>query len=324
MSFSADVKTELARLLPDEYHCLLAETAAILRFAGKAEGSAEQGVLLVETEQVRLAKKYLRLIKKAFDISVDLDIRKGRAGKANLYRIMLSSGEGGEKADETGGEESHDRFARVWRECADWENPEFARTLLEYSCCRRAFLRGAFLSSGTMSDPGRSYHFEFICSIPEDAEHLAHLIESFGIEPKQTTRKQKSLVYLKDSEAIVDILNVMGASQALMRLENVRILKDIKNSANRQSNCDSANINKTVNAAKRQLADIRLIQSEIGLDKLTPTLREMAEARLEHPEESLQDLGGYLDPPVGKSGVNHRLIRIGEIADEIRRQQASG
>ncbi len=320
MSFSADVKTELARLIPDEYHCLLAETAAILRFAGCAEGSAEQGTLLVETEHVRLAKKYLRLIKKAFDISVDLNIRKGPAGKANLYRIMLTSENGTEEADKNGEEESHDRFGRVWRECADWENPEFARSLLEYSCCRRAFLRGAFLSSGTMSDPGRSYHFEFTCSTREDAEYLTRVMESFEIEPKQTERKQKFIVYLKDSGAIVDILNVMGASQALMHLENVRILKDIKNSANRQFNCDSANINKTVSAAKRQLDDIRLIQREVGLDRLTPSLREMAEVRLEHPEESLQDLGGYLDPPVGKSGVNHRLIRIGEIADQLRRQ----
>ncbi len=321
MSFSGDVKTELARLLPDEYHCLLAETAAILRFAGTAQGDASHGMLLVETENVQLARKYLRLIKKAFDISVDLTICKGAAGKANRYQIRLASGEAGARA-QADDKEAREGFCRVWRETADWENPDFAVSLLEYSCCRRAFIRGAFLSSGTMSDPGKSYHFEIICSTKRDASDLSRIIETFGIEPKTTTRKKKYLVYLKDSEAILDILNVMGASRALMQLENVRIIKGIKNSANRQFNCDSANINKIVGAAKRQLADIHLIEREMGLDALTPQLREMAEVRLEHPEESLQDLGAYLDPPVGKSGVNHRLSRIGEIAENLRRQSA--
>ncbi len=311
MSFAAEVKTELAHRIPDDHHCLVAETAAILRFAGTVSGDGEQGMLLVETDNVQLAKKYLSLIKKAFDISVDLSIRRGTAGKANRYRIKLTSGE------ETGEAE---RFRRVWRETADWDKPEFAQSLLAHSCCRRAFIRGAFLSAGTMSDPGKSYHFEIACGSEHDAEDLTGVIGTFGIEPKMTVRKRKFLVYIKDSESIIDILNVMDAPQALMHLENVRIIKDIKNDVNRQSNCDSANISKTVNAAKKQLADIRLIESEMGLDQLTPQLREMAEIRLEHPEESLRDLGDYLDPPVGKSGVNHRLARIGEIADNIRRQ----
>ncbi|MCC8141941.1 MAG: DNA-binding protein WhiA [Lachnospiraceae bacterium] len=315
MSFSGDVKNELARLLPDEYHCLLAEIAAILRFAGTVEGGPQQGIILVETENVVLAKKYLRLIKKAFDISVDLTIHKGASGKTNVYRILLTS-------EENGGEPTGESFERVWRETANWEDPEFAKSLLEYSCCRRAFIRGAFLASGSMSDPGKSYHFEIICHTRKDADELARLIETFGIEPKQIERKHKFLVYLKDSGDIVDILNVMGASRALMHLENVRIIKEMKNSANRQFNCDSANINKTVRAAARQLEDIRLIQTEMGLDKLTPQLREMAEVRLEHPEESLQELGDYLDPPVGKSGVNHRLTRLGEIAQSLRQAEA--
>ncbi len=312
MSFAAEVKTELARRLPDDRHCLIAETAAILRFAGTVSGDDEQGTLIVETDNVQLAKKYLSLIKKAFDISVDLNIRRGTAGKANRYRIMLASGE--ENAET-------ERYRRVWRETADWDDPEFAQSLLEYPCCRRAFIRGAFLSAGTMSDPGKSYHFEIVCGSERDAGELAGVIATFGIEPKLTARKRKFLVYIKDSESIVDILNVMDAPQALMHLENVRIIKDIKNGANRQSNCDSANISKTVKASRKQLGDIRLIQSEIGLDQLAPQLKEMAEIRLEHPEESLKDLGDYLDPPVSKSGVNHRLARIGEIADDIRRQQ---
>ncbi len=315
MSFSSDVKNELARQLPDESHCLLAEIAAILLFAGSTEGDADHGSILVETENVVLAKKFLRLIRKAFDISVDLDIRKSSSGKANVYQIRLTSG-----ADDP--RIPGDRFDMVWRETADWGNPDFAGSLLEYPCCRRAFIRGAFLAAGSMSDPGKSYHYEIICRTPQEAEGMARIIETFDIPAKTTPRKNKFIVYLKDSESIVDILNVMGAGKALMDLENVRIIKEMKNSANRQSNCDSANISKTVRAAARQLEDIRLIRSRMGLDKLTPQLREMAEVRLEHPEESLQDLGGYMDPPVGKSGVNHRLARLGEIADTLRRQDA--
>ncbi len=317
MSFSSDVKEELARILPDDEHCLLAEAAAILRFAGGQSGSAENGTLFVETENVILAKKYLRLIKKAFDISVDLDIRKGASGKTNVYRVELAGGE-----DETTGiGGAGDLFRRVWLETADWEDPAFSDRLLVYSCCRRAFIRGAFLASGSVSDPGKSYHFEIVCDSPEEAEELTRVIETFDLAPKTTERKHRFPVYLKDSESIVDILNVMGASRALMDFENVRIIKEIKNSANRQSNCDAANISKTVQAASRQLDEIHLIEREIGLAQLSPQLREIAEARLAHPEESLQELGEHVNPPVGKSGVNHRLAKLSRIAAEIRAQE---
>ncbi len=323
MSFSSDVKKELARQFPDAYHCLIAESAAILRFAGTTEGDDTQGTILVETERVVLAKKYLRLIKKAFDISVDLTIRKGASGRTNLYRIVLSS----DRASEPYGGQNDgagDTFSRVRSEIANWEDPDFAKSLLEYSCCRRAFLRGAFLAAGSVSDPGKSYHLEFVCRAAAEAEELVQIMETFDLAPKQTLRKNKFIVYFKESEAIVDMLNVMGATGALMHVENVRIIKGMKNAANRQSNCDAANIGKTVRAAAKQREDIRLIEREMGLERLTPQLREMAEIRLEHPEESLSELGGYLDPPVGKSGVNHRLTRLGEIAEKIRQQEKAG
>ncbi len=344
MSFSGDIKNELARRFPDEYHCLLAELAAIIHYAGSLSGNADCGSIIVETENVALAKKYLRLLRRAFDITLSLDIRKLPSGKRNLYRIALSSEEervgyiGRDDADQqqesAGAEENTsgdvaagdiaetdlagDRFSRVWRETADWEKPGFKECLLEYPCCRRAFIRGAFLTSGSMSDPGKSYHFEVVCRTRRGAEELCAVMESFDIHPKIVLRKSKPVVYLKDSEAIVDILNVMGATGALMRLENVRIIKDMKNSANRQSNCDSANINKIVRAAVRQVEDIRLIERKMDFSQLPPMLREMAQVRLEHPEESLQELGTYLNPPVGKSGVNHRLKKLSEIAETLR------
>ncbi len=324
MSFSSDVKKELARQFPDAYHCLIAEAAAILRFAGTAAGDAAHGTLLIETESVVLAKKYLRLIKTAFDIPVDLTVRRGVSGKTNVYRIELSSDDRVTAEGENMPSVTGDSFSRVWRETADWGNPEFEKSLLEYSCCQRAFLRGAFLAAGSMSNPGKSYHFEIVCRTAADASVLTRVIGMFDLTPKQTVRKQKLLVYFKDSEAIVDMLHIMGATGALMNLENVRIIKGMKNDANRQSNCDAANIGKTVRAAARQMEDIRLIEREMGLDKLSPQLRETAEVRLEHPEESLTELCAYFSPPVGKSGVNHRLNRLAEIAAQLRQQDGAG
>ncbi len=324
MSFSGDIKREIARQIPDEYHCLLAEIAAIIRYAGNLTGDADCGRITMETENVTLARKYLRLIKKAFDIPVDLNIKKLPSGKSRLYRIVLASGEKespSASADDSLQEiRAGDRFSRVWRETADWERDAFRECLLEYPCCRRAFIRGAFLTSGSMSNPGKSYHFEIVCRDSRGAEELCRVIETFEIDPKIIQRKNKYVVYLKDSEAIVDILNVMSASNALMNLENIRIMKEMKNSANRQYNCDSANINKMVRTATRQLEGIRLIEQRMGLNRLSPSLREMALVRLEHPEESLKELGDYLNPPVGKSGVNHRLKKLEEIAESLRKE----
>lgn len=388
MSFSEEIKSELARKLPEDSHCLLAELAAIIHYAGTLTGNAEHGTIAIETENVVLAKKYLLLIRKAFEIPVNLDIRTSQGGKSRHYRIVLSSEEEQYPVDERrttpsaepavfvgsvsapgGGEElascktslealpqtavwsnpdesriaysvgskagrsfgktvcgedsfqqiaAGDSFRRVWRETVDWETPGFSEKVLARSCCRRAFIRGAFLTSGSMSNPGKSYHFEIVCRKREGAEELCAAAETFGIFPKIIQRKQKYIVYLKDSESIVDMLNVMEATNALMKLENVRIIKDMKNSANRQYNCDSANINKMVRTAYRQTEDIHLIAREMGLENLNPQLKEMALVRLEHPEESLAELGQYLDPPVGKSGVNHRLKKISEIAAALR------
>ena len=388
MSFSEEIKSELARKLPEDSHCLLAELAAIIHYAGTLTGNARHGTIAIETENVVLAKKYLLLIRKAFEIPVNLDIRTSQGGRSRHYRIVLSSEEeqlpaderrtspgaepavsvgsvsasgGGEEpapckaplealpqaaarsdpgasriADSTGSKEGRsfgetgaaedsfqqiaagDSFRRVWRKTADWETPGFSEKVLARSCCRRAFIRGAFLTSGSMSNPGKSYHFEIVCRKREGAEVLCAAAETFGIFPKIIQRKQKFIVYLKDSESIVDMLNVMEATNALMKLENVRIIKDMKNSANRQYNCDSANINKMVRTAYRQTEDIQLIAREMGLENLNPQLKEMALVRLEHPEESLAELGQYLDPPVGKSGVNHRLKKISEIAAALR------
>lgn len=190
--------------------------------------------------------------------------------------------------------------------------------VVQNTCCRRAFIRGAFLASGSISDPEKFYHFEIVCATNAKAEQLKELIATFDIEAKIVVRKKYYVVYIKEGSQIVDILNVMEAPVALMELENIRILKEMRNSVNRQVNCETANINKTVSAAVKQMDDIRYIQTTIGLDGLPDNLREMALVRLELPDATLKELGEALNPPVGKSGVNHRLRKLGILADDLR------
>ena len=190
--------------------------------------------------------------------------------------------------------------------------------LVQQTCCKRAFIRGAFMAAGSISDPNKSYHFEIVCATPQQAEQLRTVISDFGMDAKVVERKKHHVVYLKEGAQIVDMLNIMEAHVALMNLENVRILKEMRNSVNRQVNCETANINKTVNAAVKQIEDIKFIQEKGRLQELPDNLYEMAQVRLEHPEAPLKELGAYLNPPVGKSGVNHRLRKISEIAENMR------
>ena len=190
--------------------------------------------------------------------------------------------------------------------------------LLKNVCCRRAFLRGAFLAVGSMSDPVKGYHLEFDCGDEAGAGLLQELIRGFGIESKVILRKKYYVVYLKEGSAIVDLLNVFEAPISLMNLENLRILKEMRNSVNRRVNCETANIAKTVNAAARQVEDIEYLGEHYGFRNLPRPLREMAEIRLEYPDAPLKELGELFDPPLGKSGVNHRLRKLSELADKMR------
>lgn len=190
--------------------------------------------------------------------------------------------------------------------------------LLKSMCCKRAFLRGVFLTSGSMSNPEKRYHLEFVCATMEQAQQVKDTILAFEVDAKIVQRKKYYVVYLKEGEGIVELLNIMGAHVSLMNFENFRILKEMRNDINRRVNCEAANITKTVNAASKQIEDIEYIRKHYGFQKISDSLREMAELRLEHPEATLKELGELLNPPVGKSGVNHRLKKLGELADRLR------
>ena len=304
MSFSAEVKNELFQLIPKARHCRVAELCAAIRFIGEVDIQESGKKIILQTENVTLAKKYYTLLKRTFSGNVMLNIRgQAGAGKIHQYRIMVRD----------------QQMVEALLDSAILDDDaRFRGEVLQKDCCRRAFIRGAFLASGSMSNPGKSYHFEIVCRHETQADNLCRLICQYGISAKIVQRKNRFVVYIKESEGIIDVLNVMEAHKASMDLENVRIIKDMRNSANRQFNCDAANINKQVKAAAKQLEDIRLVQEHIGLENIPGPLQEMALVRIEHPDVPLQELGNYLDPPVGKSGVNHRLRKLAALADDIR------
>ena len=184
-----------------------------------------------------------------------------------------------------------------------------------------AFIAGAFLSCGSVTEPIKGYHLEFAVPYPELADDLMKLLVSVGVNAKYAERKNTCVIYLKDSEYIEDLLTLMGATMSSIDLMNVKIYKDVRNKANRIANCDAANIERTLRASEKQVEDIEYIIASEGLDSLTPELRNMAEIRLENPDVSLKELGELLDKPVGRSGANHRLKKLSEIADQIREKR---
>ncbi|MDD3338327.1 MAG: DNA-binding protein WhiA [Lachnospiraceae bacterium] len=298
MSFSSGVKEELAKQIGLARHCQIAEIAAIISLCGKVLVSPEQEYsILIHTENEVVARKYFTLLKKAFKIGVEISIGKSKyARKSNVYSLLL---------------DNQTEALRVVK-------ATHSSAMLQNDCCRRAYLRGAFLAAGSISDPEKSYHLEIDAATETQAQKIQEVMNGFELEAKIVSRKKMFVVYLKEGAQIVELLGLMGANISLMNLENVRIFKDMRNSVNRKVNCEAANINKTIHAAVNQIEDIEYIRDTTGLTGLTPNLKEMAEVRLDYPDATLAELGTKLNPPVGKSGVNHRLRRLSELAQELR------
>ncbi len=316
MSFSKEVKEELSRQISGGRHCLIAETAAIISLCGHVKISSQNRFSVkINTENIAVARKYFTLLKKTFNIVAEITIRRNAyLKKGTTYTITVNNHEDAVKLLVT---------CKLLDETGDiTENMSIAdNVVIRNSCCKRAFVRGAFIASGSISTPEKFYHFEIVCNSDEKAEQLCQLIATFGIEAKIVERKRHFVVYIKDGAGIVDILNVMEAHIALMNLENVRIIKEMRNSVNRKVNCETANLNKTVAAAVKQIEDIKYIRDTVGLESMPKPLRNLAEIRLENADVSLKELGTLLEVPVGKSGVNHRLRKISELADSLRERK---
>ena len=308
MSFSGMVKEELSRQISTARHCRIAETAALLSLCGRFTAD---GALRMQTENSAVIRKYFTLVQKTFNIETEIAVRENRQmKKGHIYYVEIK-------------DDALIRTVLLGTKLSREQNSGGTLVLnnsllTQQTCCKRAFIRGAFLASGSISDPEKGYHFEIVCPDERKAGQLQELIRSFGIDAKVVVRKKSHVVYVKEGAQIVDILAVMEANVALMNLENIRILKEMRNTVNRKVNCEMANINKTVSAAVKQIEDIKLIEEKKGFQSLNDGLAEIAELRLQYPEATLKELGMMLNPQVGKSGVNHRLRKLSAIADELR------
>lgn len=301
MSFSGEVKEELVKQMASARHCQLAELAVILEYTN-AVREKEDGSFALEIQQETpyVARKCFALLKKTFNIET---IKEEDAEASNHFHY-----------------ENTEQLPKILQavKYVPGEERVVNAMVMKSLCCKRAFLRGAFLSIGSMSNPEKGYHLEFVCENEKQAKQVQDTLAVFDVEAKIVARKRYQVVYLKESEGIVELLNIMGAHISLMNLENLRILKDMRNSINRRVNCEAANITKTVNAATKQIDDILYIRDHYGFSNLSDNLREIAEVRLDYPDATLKELGEYLEPKVGKSGVNHRLRKLSELADRLR------
>ena len=268
----------------------------------------------IHSENLAVARKCFTLITKTFNIEADISIRRNIAKESVSYAVVVKRHEDALRILQAAKliEEFQSEFEEV-----HIVNP----LVVQQTCCRRSFIRGAFLAAGSMSDPNKSYHFEIVCASEKMARQIQELICGFSMDAKIVQRKKSYVVYLKEGSQIVDILNIMEAHISLMELENVRILKEMRNTVNRKVNCETANINKTVSAAVKQVEDITYLRDTIGFEKMSEGLEEVALARLSHPDATLKELGELLSPPVGKSGVNHRLRKLSEMAEKVRQKQ---
>jgi DNA-binding protein WhiA len=308
VSFAAETKKELT-LIESAECCEIAELSALIRMNGAVQLSSQRVVLDISTENAAIARRIYSLIKKTFKIHTELLVRKKmRLKKNNVYIVRIPN-----------------QVQEVLSELhIVSEGFQFAtridKALIKSNCCKRAYLRGAFLAGGSVNNPeGSSYHLEIASLYEEHCQSLVQLANRFDLNARCIERKKGFVFYIKEGEKIIEFLSLIGAHQALLRFEDVRIMKDMRNSVNRIVNCETANLNKTIGAAVRQLDNIRLIQREMGLENLPEKLRVVAEIRLKHPDVNLQEVGDLLNGAVSKSGVNHRLRKIDELADKLRK-----
>ncbi|UBH15959.1 DNA-binding protein WhiA [Macrococcus armenti] len=307
MSFASEMKNELTRIETD-LCCSKAELAALIRMNGNLNIQNMQWVINVQSENAAIARRVYSLTKKIFGVDIELLVRKKmKLKKNNVYicRIKMKTKE-------------------ILDELSILQDGQFMQhidqSLIQEECCKRSYLRGAFLAGGSVNNPETSsYHLEIFSLYERHSEGLTELMNGYGLNAKTLERKKGYISYLKEAEKISDFLSIIGGYQALLKFEDVRIVRDMRNSVNRLVNCETANLNKTIGAAMRQVENIKLIDEEIGIDELPERLREIARLRVLHQDISLKELGEMVSTgTISKSGVNHRLRKIDEIAEKLR------
>ena len=308
MSFASETKKELTNL-ETKPCCVRAELSALIRMNGSMSFSNRKLIVDIQTENAAIARRIYTLIKKSYDVQVELLVRKKmRLKKNNVYIVRLS-----QRAKEILED------MKILGEGFTFIH-DIASDLIKKKCCKRSYLRGAFLAGGSVNNPETSsYHLEIASLYKEHNDSLCELMNKFGLNSKTLERKKGYITYLKEAEKITEFLNIVGAVNALLRFEDVRIVRDMRNSVNRLVNCETANLNKTIGASIRQVENIRYINETVGLNILPDKLREIAELRLHYTDVTLKELGEMVTgSTISKSGINHRLRKIDEIADKLR------
>ncbi|OEF97847.1 DNA-binding protein WhiA [Desulfuribacillus alkaliarsenatis] len=307
MSFAAHTKKELTFIKASDC-CKKSELSALVRMNGSIGLGQKRMYVDVKTENAAIARRIYSLCKELFEITPELLVRKKmRLKKNNTYIVRIT-------------ENARNILQELYIVDESMQPVEkIHSTLVKKKCCKKAYLRGAFLAGGSVNNPERaSYHLEIASGYQGHCTELSELANSFGLNAKCIERKKGFVLYIKESELISAFMSIVGAHQSLLRFEDIRIIKDMRNSVNRLVNCETANLNKTINAAMKQIENIKLIDSVLGLEELPDKLREIAELRLQHPDINLTELGDMLSHKVSKSGVNHRLRKLNEIADKLK------
>lgn len=308
MSFSSDVKKELI-MMESDHEAMKAELAAIIRMNGLISTNGQDTSLDIQTESAAIARRIYTLLRNVFPGPIEIVVRKKmRLKKNNIYIVRLR-----EKVNELL------ENLEIEHEDDGFEQTNLLETLSTDEM-RRAYLRGAFIARGSINNPETSsYHLE-IFNLDQDHNHiLCQLMNMYSLRAKELQRRNGYIVYMKEANRIADFLRLIGANKALFKFEDARIVRDMRNSVNRIVNCETANMNKTISASVRQVENIKFIERTVGLDYLPERLREIAKVRLEHPDVTLQELGKLIPSgELSKSGVNHRLKKIEEIARSLQ------
>ncbi|WP_141432993.1 DNA-binding protein WhiA [Bacillus sp. 03113] len=308
MSFASETKKELTNIEIKDC-CGKAELSALIRMNGSLSFSNRKLIVDIQTENAAIARRIYTLIKKNYVVQVELLVRKKmRLKKNNVYIVRLSEQAKSILTD-----------LKILGEGFEFAN-DISNELIKKKCCKRSYLRGAFLAGGSVNNPETSsYHLEIFSLYKEHNDALCQLMNTFDLNSKSLERKKGFITYLKEAEKITEFLNIIGAHQALLHFEDIRIVRDMRNSVNRLVNCETANLNKTIGAALRQVENIRFIDETVGLDSLPSKLREIAELRIAYQDVTLKELGEMLsNGNISKSGINHRLRKLDEIAEKLR------
>jgi len=309
MSFASDVKKELTGLEVHREHAK-AELAALIRMNGSLSLVNQQFVLNVQTENAAIARRMYSLLKDHYHAQAELLVRKKmKLKKNNVYIVRLK-------------QDTQKILADLDIMDGVVFNGNVSNEIMGNAQKMRSYLRGAFMASGSINNPETSrYHLEIYSIYEEHNQDICDMLNAYGLNARALERRNGYISYLKGAEKIADFLTLIGATNSMLKFEDVRIVRDMRNSVNRLVNCETANMNKTIDAASKQIDNIEFIQDRVGLQALPEKLQEIAELRLEHPEVSLKELGEMIPSgAISKSGINHRIRKINEFADHLREQ----